>query len=73
MSTTVQTATDVRPFHVDIAEQELSELRDRIAGTRWPSRELVTDRSQGVQTATIRELARYWETCLLYTSDAADE
>src|SRR6187402_2105725 len=62
MSTTVQTATDVRPFHVNIAEQELSELRDRIAGTRWPSRELVTDRSQGVQLATIKELAKYWET-----------
>jgi pimeloyl-ACP methyl ester carboxylesterase len=59
---TVQTAIDVRPFHVEIAEEELSELRDRIAGTRWPSRELVTDRSQGVQLATIRELARYWET-----------
>jgi pimeloyl-ACP methyl ester carboxylesterase len=59
---TVQTAIDIRPFHVDIAEEELSELRDRIAGTRWPSRELVTDRSQGVQLATIKELARYWET-----------
>jgi pimeloyl-ACP methyl ester carboxylesterase len=59
---TVQTAIDVRPFHVDIAEEELSELRDRIAGTRWPSKELVTDRSQGVQLATIKELARYWET-----------
>ena len=59
---TVQTAIDIRPFHVDIAEAELSELRDRIAGTRWVSRELVTDRSQGVQLATITELARYWET-----------
>jgi pimeloyl-ACP methyl ester carboxylesterase len=59
---TVQTAIDIRPFHVDIAEQELSELRDRIAGTRLPSRELVTDRSQGVQLATIEKLARYWET-----------
>jgi pimeloyl-ACP methyl ester carboxylesterase len=62
MSTAAETAIDTRPFHVDIAEQELSELRDRIAGTRWPSRELVTDRSQGVQLATIKELARYWET-----------
>jgi pimeloyl-ACP methyl ester carboxylesterase len=58
----VEAAIDIRPFHVDIAEAELSELRDRIAGTRWPSRELVTDRSQGVQLATIKELARYWET-----------
>jgi hypothetical protein len=59
---TVQTAVDVRPFHVDIAEEQLSELRDRIAGTRWPTRELVTDRSQGVQLATIKALADYWET-----------
>jgi pimeloyl-ACP methyl ester carboxylesterase len=59
---TVQTGIDIRPFHVDIAEEELSELRDRIAGTRLPSRELVTDRSQGVQLATIEKLARYWET-----------
>src|SRR5678816_3396848 len=59
---TVQTTIDIRPFHVDTPEEELAELRDRIAGTRWPSRELVTDRSQGVQLATIKELARYWET-----------
>jgi hypothetical protein len=58
----VEATIDIRPFHVDIAEAELSELRDRIAGTRWPSRELVTDRSQGVQLATIKELAGYWET-----------
>jgi pimeloyl-ACP methyl ester carboxylesterase len=59
---TVQTAIDIRPFQIDIPEGELSELRDRIAVTRLPSRELVTDRSQGVQLATIKELARYWET-----------
>ena len=62
MSTTVQTATDIRPFHVDIPEEELAELRRRIAATRWPSKELVEDRSQGVQLATLQELARYWET-----------
>ena len=62
MSTTAQTATDIRPFHVDIPEEELAELRRRIAATRWPSRELVADRSQGVQLATIQELARYWAT-----------
>jgi pimeloyl-ACP methyl ester carboxylesterase len=62
MSTTAQTAIDARPFNVDVAEAELSELRDRIAGTRWPSRELVSDRAQGVQLTTIKELARYWET-----------
>jgi pimeloyl-ACP methyl ester carboxylesterase len=59
---TVQTTIDIRPFHVDVPEAELSELRDRIAGTRLPSRELVTDRSQGVQLETIKKLARYWET-----------
>ena len=62
MSTTVQTATGVRSFHLDIPEEQLAELRDRIAGTRWPSKELVDDRSQGVQSATMKELAHYWET-----------
>src|SRR2546426_484277 len=62
MSTTAQTATDIRPFHVDTPEEKLAELRRRIAATRLPSGELVADRSQGVQLATIRELARYWET-----------
>src|SRR5256714_7839323 len=62
MTTTVEPATEIRPFHVDIPEEELAELRRRIAATRWPSKELVEDRSQGVQLATLRELARYWET-----------
>jgi pimeloyl-ACP methyl ester carboxylesterase len=62
MSTGVETASEIRPFHVDIPEEELAELRRRIAATRWPSKELVEDRSQGVQLATLRELARYWET-----------
>jgi pimeloyl-ACP methyl ester carboxylesterase len=62
MSATIQTATDIRSFHVEIPEEKLAELRRRIAATRWPSRELVTDRSQGVQLATIQKLARYWET-----------
>jgi pimeloyl-ACP methyl ester carboxylesterase len=52
----------IRPFEVHVPEEELVELRGRIAATRWPSRELVTDRSQGVQSATIQELARYWAT-----------
>jgi pimeloyl-ACP methyl ester carboxylesterase len=60
MSTTVQTATDIRPFHVDIPEEQLDELRRRISTTRLPTRELVDDRSQGVQLATIQALARYW-------------
>jgi len=62
MSTTAQTATDIRPFRVDTPEEKLAELRRRIAATRLPSGELVADRSQGVQLATIQELARYWET-----------
>src|SRR5687768_850843 len=52
----------VRPFRIDVPEEDLDELRRRIAATRWPSKELVEDRSQGVQLATMRELARYWET-----------
>jgi Epoxide hydrolase N terminus len=62
MSATAQTADDIRPFSVDTPEEKLAELRRRIAATRLPSRELVTDRSQGLQLATIQELARYWET-----------
>ena len=59
---TVETATEIRPFNIDITEEEIDDLRRRIAATRWPSRELVDDRSQGVQLATLRELARYWAT-----------
>jgi pimeloyl-ACP methyl ester carboxylesterase len=62
MSSTVETASDIRPFRVDIPEEELVDLRRRVAAARWPSRELVTDRSQGVQLATMQELARYWTT-----------
>ncbi len=59
-SMNTRTTTDVRPFRVDFPEEDLNELRRHIAATRWPSRELVTDRSQGVQLETIQELARYW-------------
>src|SRR6476646_1370280 len=61
MSSTVQTATEIRPFHVELQEETLAELRDRIAGARWPSNELVADRSQGVQLKTLQELGNYWE------------
>jgi hypothetical protein len=47
MSGTAETAIDIRPFQVEIPKEELAELRRRIAAARWPSRELVTDRSQG--------------------------
>jgi pimeloyl-ACP methyl ester carboxylesterase len=55
-------ATSVRPFQVNVPDEAIEDLRRRIAATRWPSRELVTDRSQGVQLATMQELARYWAT-----------
>jgi pimeloyl-ACP methyl ester carboxylesterase len=55
-------ATAIRPFHVDIPEEALEDLRRRVTAARLPSRELVQDRSQGVQLATIQELARYWTT-----------
>jgi len=54
--------TAVHPFEVHVPEEELVDLRRRIAATRWPSRELVADRSQGVQLRTMQELAGYWST-----------
>src|SRR6478672_7506674 len=62
MSTTVQTGTAIRPFQVDFSEEQIDDLRRRIAAARWPSKELVADRSQGVQLAALQALARYWET-----------
>src|SRR5919107_2408837 len=50
----------VRDFHIDVPEEELVDLRQRIAATRWPTKELVEDRSQGVQLVTIQKVARYW-------------
>src|SRR5216683_4372312 len=52
----------IRPFHISFPEEALVDLRRRIAATRWPERETVTDQSQGVQFATIQKLARYWQT-----------
>ena len=54
--------TEIHPFRVDISDEAVAGLRQRIAATRWPSRELVKDRSQGVQLVTMLELARYWGT-----------
>jgi pimeloyl-ACP methyl ester carboxylesterase len=59
MSVTAE-ATAIRPFRIEVPEEQLAELRRRLAATRWPSKELVADRSQGVQLATTQELARYW-------------
>jgi pimeloyl-ACP methyl ester carboxylesterase len=60
MSTSVDTATDIRPFQVEIADDRIDDLRRRIDATRWPSKELVDDRSQGVQLAPLKALADYW-------------
>ncbi|HEY2595736.1 MAG TPA: epoxide hydrolase, partial [Chloroflexota bacterium] len=54
------TTSELRPFRVGIPEEAVADLRRRVAATRRPSRELVPDRSQGVQLTTIQELARYW-------------
>jgi pimeloyl-ACP methyl ester carboxylesterase len=59
---TIESATEVRPFQFDVPEQELVDLRRRIAATRWPERETVADATQGVQLATMQELVRYWGT-----------
>jgi pimeloyl-ACP methyl ester carboxylesterase len=50
----------IRPFHISVPEEQLVDLRRRIAATRWPEKETVTDASQGVQLATTEKLARYW-------------
>src|SRR6476469_4268196 len=52
--------TEVRPFHVENLEEKVVDLRRRLASTRWPSKELVGDRSQGVQLEALQALARYW-------------
>jgi Epoxide hydrolase N terminus len=57
----VEDAT-VRPFHIEVPQEDLDDLRRRIAATRWPEKEPVADQSQGVQLATIQALARYWGT-----------
>jgi pimeloyl-ACP methyl ester carboxylesterase len=57
---TTMTHPDVRPFHIEVPEEELVELRRRIAATRWPDQETVDDRSQGVQLAKLRSLVEYW-------------
>ena len=54
--------TAIRPFRVNVPKAKLADLRLRLATTRWPSKELVKDRSQGVQLATLKELVRYWAT-----------
>jgi len=62
MSTAVHSSTDIRRFHIDNPDERVDDLRRRIGAARWPSRELVADRSQGVQLAALQALARYWST-----------
>jgi pimeloyl-ACP methyl ester carboxylesterase len=62
MTSPVGEEAAVRPFRIDVPEEDIVDLRRRIAATRWPERETVADASQGVQLATIQELARYWGT-----------
>ena len=62
VQTPTAAATAIQPFTVDVPEEQLAELRRRIAATRWPEAETVSDESQGVRLATIQELARYWMT-----------
>jgi pimeloyl-ACP methyl ester carboxylesterase len=52
--------TEIRPFRVEMPDEAIADLRRRVAATRWPSRELVADASQGVQQAMLHELTRYW-------------
>jgi pimeloyl-ACP methyl ester carboxylesterase len=62
MSSAAETATDVRPFRVDVPDEALEDLRQRIAATNWPEKETVADESQGVPLAMIQKLARHWMT-----------
>jgi hypothetical protein len=62
LAETIMTDSTIRPFSSNVPEEELVNLRQRIAATRWPDRETVTDASQGVRLATTQALARYWAT-----------
>jgi pimeloyl-ACP methyl ester carboxylesterase len=53
---------EIRPFNVNVPQADVDQLRRRVQATRWPGKELVQDRSQGVQATTVKELARYWAT-----------
>src|SRR5271166_738418 len=55
-------ADAIRPFRIDVSEEDLADLRRRLAATRWPDKETVADDSQGVPLATLQELVLYWQT-----------
>ena len=61
-SADLSSETAIRPFRIYVPEEDLLDLRRRIADTQWPEKETVADESQGVQLATMQELARYWAT-----------
>ena len=58
--TAVETATEIRPFHVDVPDEDLADSAGASPATRWPEKETVADETQGVQLATIQALVRYW-------------
>jgi pimeloyl-ACP methyl ester carboxylesterase len=60
VTSTIDTATEIRPFHAEFSPEDVDDLRRRISATRWPTRELVADRSQGVRLAALQALASYW-------------
>ena len=62
LGASAQTADAIRPFHVNVPEKKLADLKRRILATRWPEQEYVKDASQGVQLATMQALAKYWAT-----------
>jgi pimeloyl-ACP methyl ester carboxylesterase len=65
LSATARAATEepaIRPFRVNVPEEELVDLRRRVAATKWPEKETVADESQGVRLATVQKLAQYWQT-----------
>ena len=60
MSSTVATATEIRPFHAEIPQEAIEDLRRRLEATRWPDKE--TDQSLGAPLVKMEELVRYWGT-----------
>src|ERR671938_445637 len=62
MTSPVEEGVAIRPFRIDVPEEELLDLRRRIAATRWPDKETVSGRSQGVQLAKLQPLVEYWGT-----------
>jgi pimeloyl-ACP methyl ester carboxylesterase len=62
LAATATNDKEIRPFRISIPDEALADLRQRVLATRWPDQETVSDRSQGVQLAKLRELVRYWAT-----------